>query len=99
MAVDEEYAGWRHGRVRVLWALHRFSWCTRSDLMAQYLPSNATDSSLSGSAAAHEVGSGEDMADLKVFWGPEICRLEYLVHLLDTGRIKDEYWRDSACDG
>ena len=30
------------------------------------------------------------MADLKVFWGPEICRLEYLIHLLDTGRIKAE---------
>lgn len=30
------------------------------------------------------------MADLKVFWGPDICRLEYLMHLLDTGRIKDE---------
>lgn len=32
------------------------------------------------------------MADLRVFWGPEICRIEYLVHLLDTGRVKDEYW-------
>ena len=34
------------------------------------------------------------MADLKIFWGPEICRLEYLVHLLETGRIKDPYWYD-----
>ena len=34
----------------------------------------------------------EGMADLKVFWGPEICRLEYLLHLVDTGRIKDAYW-------
>jgi hypothetical protein len=36
------------------------------------------------------------LADLKIFWGPEICRLEYLVHLLDTGRIKDEHWQKSA---
>lgn len=40
--------------------------------------------------------SSEQLADLKIFWGPEICRLEYLVHLLDTGRIKDEYWRKPA---
>lgn len=31
-----------------------------------------------------------EASDLKIFWGPEICRLEYLVHLLDTGRIKQE---------
>jgi hypothetical protein len=37
-----------------------------------------------------------DLADLRVFWGPEICRLEYLVHLLDTGRIKDEHWQAEA---
>ena len=36
------------------------------------------------------------LSDLKIFWGPEICRLEYLVHLLDTGRIKDEHWGKSA---
>lgn len=36
------------------------------------------------------------MADLKVFWGPEICRLEYLIHLLETGRIKDPYWHTEA---
>jgi hypothetical protein len=39
---------------------------------------------------------GETMADLKVFWGPEICRLEYLVHLVETGRIKDEHAAQSA---
>jgi isochorismate hydrolase len=38
----------------------------------------------------------EEMADLKIFWGPEICRLEYLVHLLDTGRVKDEHWPRTA---
>lgn len=37
-----------------------------------------------------------EMADLRVFWGPEICRLEYLVHLLETGRVKDENWPRSA---
>jgi hypothetical protein len=36
------------------------------------------------------------MADLKIFWGPEICRLEYLLHLLDTGRVKDDSSRRSA---
>ena len=48
-------------------------------------------------APKREARVGTDyMADLKVFWGPEICRLEYLVHLLDTGRIKDEYWPQTA---
>jgi hypothetical protein len=32
----------------------------------------------------------ERMADLKIFWGPDICRLDYLIHLVDTGRIKEE---------
>ena len=40
--------------------------------------------------------SSVQLADLKIFWGPEICRLEYLVHLLDTGRIKDEHWQKTA---
>lgn len=39
------------------------------------------------------------MADLKVFWGPEICRLEYLIHLLETGRIKDPYCHDQSAAG
>jgi hypothetical protein len=34
-----------------------------------------------------------EMSDLKVYWGPEICRLEYLLHLMETGRIVDEYTR------
>ncbi|MGI8827835.1 MAG: hypothetical protein ACR2JC_19835 [Chloroflexota bacterium] len=39
----------------------------------------------------------QHMADLKVFWGAEFCRLEYLLHLLDTGRIKGPYWvRDAS---
>ncbi|HEX8918984.1 MAG TPA: hypothetical protein VF898_10810 [Chloroflexota bacterium] len=37
-----------------------------------------------------DAAPSDQMADLKVFWGPEICRIEYLMHLLDTGRIKDE---------
>jgi hypothetical protein len=41
-------------------------------------------------------GASDDMADLKIFWGPEICRLEYLVHLLETGRVKDEHWPRTA---
>ena len=49
-------------------------------------------------APAKEIGGNppEQLADLKIFWGPEICRLEYLVHLLDTGRIKDEHWQHTA---
>jgi hypothetical protein len=37
-----------------------------------------------------QTSAGGEMSDLKIFWGPEICRLEYLLHLLDTGRIVDE---------
>ena len=29
-------------------------------------------------------------AQMEMLWGGEICRLEYLFHLLETGRIKDE---------
>ena len=36
------------------------------------------------------------IADIKIFWGPEICRLEYLLHLLDTGRVKDDRISRSA---
>jgi hypothetical protein len=48
---------------------------------------------MEGQPAQHalaERGAGRDMADLRIFWGPEICRLEYLLHLLETGRVKDE---------
>ena len=65
--------------------------------MANYLPSSGQPqmqlvARISDAAPAPT----EQLADLKLFWGTEICRLEYLVHLLDTGRIKDEYWRKSA---
>jgi hypothetical protein len=59
--------------------------------MTYYLPpSSDTDGRDQADAAVQEAVRQEHMADLKVFWGPEICRLEYLVHLMDTGRIKDE---------
>lgn len=38
----------------------------------------------------------QEMSDLRIFWGPEICRLEYLLHLLDTGRVKDDELPHSA---
>jgi hypothetical protein len=38
-----------------------------------------------------EASLPQEMADLRIFWGPEICRLEYLLHLLDTGRVKDDH--------
>ena len=64
--------------------------------MAYYLPSGGT--STPGNTEHRSVSTldAESMADLRVFWGPEICRLEYLIHLLETGRIKDEYWQCSS---
>jgi hypothetical protein len=60
--------------------------------MPHYLPpSSNTDSGEAGSVASITPAPDAEMHDLKIFWGPEICRLEYLLHLLDTGRIKDEY--------
>lgn len=61
--------------------------------MTYFLPMT-TDADDGGQESSQP--SAEQMADLKVFWGPEICRLEYLVHLLETGRIKDTYEPDSA---
>jgi hypothetical protein len=59
--------------------------------MPHYLPSGSeTKNSRTNAAAPSVVEPSDSMADLKIFWGPEICRLEYLVHLLETGRIKDE---------
>lgn len=60
--------------------------------MAYYLPSSS--SPYPETRVFDVMGSREPaLADLKVFWGPDICRLEYLVHLLNTGRIKDEFWQ------
>jgi hypothetical protein len=59
--------------------------------MPHYLPSGSeADSNLLNAVAACPSEPVDALADLKLFWGAEICRLEYLVHLLDTGRIKDE---------
>jgi len=67
--------------------------------VAHYLPleerSDDTGSVRRPCAAAGAARSDE-MADLRIFWGPEICRLEYLLHLMQTGRIKDEYLPRSA---
>jgi hypothetical protein len=65
--------------------------------MANHLPpAGQPQMQLVASTQPAGTNPGDQLADLKIFWGPEICRLEYLVHLLDTGRIKDEYWRKSA---
>lgn len=65
--------------------------------MANYLPSSGQPQmQLVARTANASIAPAPQLADLKLFWGAEICRLEYLVHLLDTGRIKDEYWRKSA---
>lgn len=62
--------------------------------MAFYLPSSG--STCNGDAPVHLAASAapaSDMSDLKIVWGPDICRLEYLIHLVDTGRIKGEQSR------
>ncbi|HEX6509137.1 MAG TPA: hypothetical protein VF221_16030 [Chloroflexota bacterium] len=64
--------------------------------MAKYLPPSGSTNVKSTGLQLPVRHGREEMADLKIFWGPEICRLEYLVHLLDTGRIKDEHWRKTA---
>lgn len=58
--------------------------------MAESLPQDAQGNNEAEESPEPEAAVRTDMADLKVFWGPEICRLEYLLHLLNTGRIKDE---------
>lgn len=65
--------------------------------MTYFLPAGShTDGDAECAVPAPEAGAPADVADLKIFWGPEICRLEYLIHLLETGRVKDEYWPRSA---
>ncbi|HZU14929.1 MAG TPA: hypothetical protein VFB58_18995 [Chloroflexota bacterium] len=56
--------------------------------MAYYLPQPESDESTPAPAAVYE--TPEDLADLRIIWGPDACRLGYLIHLLDTGRIVDE---------
>ena len=58
--------------------------------MTQYLPSSNGQDGTEPSSPDSGVSAETEVSDLRVFWGPEICRLEYLVHLLDTGRIKDD---------
>lgn len=64
--------------------------------MTYYLPSNdAKNPPMPAQVATTEPKpecSPNDLQDLRIFWGSEICRLEYLVHLLDTGRVKYENW-------
>lgn len=63
--------------------------------MSQQLPSEASTENPRGQRQESQNTQAE-MADLKIFWGPEICRLEYLVHLLETGRVVDEHRKQSA---
>lgn len=60
--------------------------------MAYYLPSpGSARNGETPTEISTPISAGSDITDLKVFWGPDICRLEYLIHLVDTGRIKDEW--------
>ena len=63
--------------------------------MAQPVPPINAAKSLTPDRSEDPVNTAQ-MADLKIFWGPEICRIEYLMHLLDTGRIKGEQSRPSV---
>jgi len=56
--------------------------------MAYYLPSD-TGNRDQPLRVTLEDPRQESLQDLRVFWGPDICRLEYLIHLVETGRIKD----------
>jgi hypothetical protein len=58
--------------------------------MAYYLPSSPDPDGDPPPAQVSADSQASDISDLKIFWGPEICRLEYLVHLMETGRIVDE---------
>ncbi len=58
--------------------------------MAYYLPSSADGDGEPPPAQVSADSQGTEISDLKIFWGPEICRLEYLLHLVETGRIIDE---------
>lgn len=64
--------------------------------MAYYLPSNSEMDAERPAEQARGASAEADITDLKIFWGPEICRLEYLLHLMQTGRIVDEYNRAHA---
>jgi len=67
--------------------------------VAQSLPlEERSDNTSSERSWEYPPGSDrlDEMADLRIFWGPEMCRLEYLLHLMQTGRIKDEYLPRSA---
>lgn len=59
--------------------------------MAYYLPAPSGANGEAPVELGPRPAANGDMADLKIFWGPDICRLEYLLHLLETGRIKDEH--------
>jgi hypothetical protein len=64
--------------------------------MAYYLPSSSGTDGEQPDAGSVPAGEPADISDLKIYWGPEICRLEYLLHLMETGRIVDEYHRAHA---
>lgn len=64
--------------------------------MAYYLPSSSGSDGDQAEGTVFPESNPEDISDLKVYWGPEICRLEYLLHLMETGRIVDEYRRVPA---
>lgn len=58
--------------------------------MTYFLPSEGTLDRERPDSPVTPGSQPAEMADIKIFWGPEICRLEYLLHLLDTGRVKDD---------
>jgi hypothetical protein len=62
--------------------------------MTQLLPSSSQDEPKTAASTEQEgVPYGVRTLDLKVQWGSDYYRLEYLIHLLDTGRVKDAGWK------
>lgn len=59
--------------------------------MAYYLPSSGTADGGQANQSTESLSVEiVQIDDLRVFWGPEICRIEYLMHLMETGRIHTE---------
>ncbi len=69
--------------------------------MTYFLPPDGTVNRARSDASSTPGPQPTEIADIKIFWGPEICRLEYLLHLLDTGRVKDDrrLTGDPSCSG
>ena len=60
----------------------------RSDTVTYFLPSNQTDEHCEDTRVIVLSSQKAGEVDLRLFWGAEYYRIEYLQHLVDTGRVK-----------